>query len=68
MGIVLMEDSVAAVDAQYSVSGADFRRSIPTVTDKPVTYLLLTHIYGDHVFGNQAFEDCEIVSHRRLRE
>ena len=68
MGIILMEDSVAAVDAQYPVSGADFRRSIPTVTDKPVTHLILTHIHGDHVFGNQAFEDCEIVSHRRLRE
>ncbi len=68
VGIILMEDFVAAIDAQYPVSGADFRRSIPTVTDKPVTHLILTHIHGDHVFGNQAFEDCEIVSHRRLRE
>jgi glyoxylase-like metal-dependent hydrolase (beta-lactamase superfamily II) len=68
VGVILMEDSVAAVDAQYPVSGADFRRSIPAVTAKPVTHLLLTHIHGDHVFGNQAFEDCEIVSHRRLQE
>ena len=68
VGIILMQDSVAAVDAQYPVSGADFRRSIPTVTDKPVTHLILTHIHGDHIFGNQAFEDCNIVSHRRLKE
>lgn len=68
VGIILMEDSVAAVDAQYPVSGADFRRSIPKVTDKPVTHLILTHIHGDHVFGNQAFEDCDIVSHSRLKE
>jgi glyoxylase-like metal-dependent hydrolase (beta-lactamase superfamily II) len=68
VGIVLMDDAVAAVDAQYPVSGADFRASIPEVTSKPVTHLLLTHIHGDHIFGNQAFEDCIIVSHRRLKE
>jgi len=68
VGIAILADQVAAVDAQYAVSGADFRRSIPTVTDKPVTHLLLTHYHGDHVFGNQAFEDCEIVAHRLLKE
>jgi cyclase len=68
VGVVVMESSVAAVDAQYPVSAADFRKSIPTVTEKPVTHLLLTHVHGDHVFGNQAFEDCEIVSHFRLKE
>lgn len=68
VGIVVMDEAVAAVDAQYPVSGADFRKSIKTVTDKPVTHLLLTHDHGDHVLGNQAFEDCEIISHRRLKE
>ena len=68
VGVVVIEGSVAAVDAQYPVSAADFRKSIPTVTEKPVTHLLLTHVHGDHVFGNQAFEDCEIVSHYRLKE
>jgi cyclase len=68
VGIILLEDFVAAVDAQYPVSGADFRRSIPSVVSKPVTHLLLTHYHGDHVFGNQAFEDCEIVAHRLLKE
>ena len=68
VGIIVQEDGVAAVDAQYPISGADFRRSIPTVTRKPVTHLLLTHYHGDHVFGAQAFEDCEIVAHRLLKE
>jgi glyoxylase-like metal-dependent hydrolase (beta-lactamase superfamily II) len=68
VGIVIMEDSVAAVDGQYPVSGADFRASIKNYTPKPVTHLLLTHVHGDHVLGNQAFEDCAIVSHRRLKE
>ncbi|MFB0557829.1 MAG: MBL fold metallo-hydrolase, partial [Candidatus Bathyarchaeia archaeon] len=68
VGIVVMDEAVVAVDAQYPVSGADFRRSIATVTENPVTHLLLTHDHGDHVLGNQAFEDCEIVSHKRLKE
>lgn len=68
VGIILFEDFVAAVDAQYPVSGADFRRSIPRVVSNPVTHLLLTHYHGDHVFGNQAFEDCEIVAHRLLKQ
>lgn len=68
VGIIVLDEGVAAVDAQYPVSGADFRRSIPSVTPKPVTHLLLTHYHGDHVFGSQAFEDCEIVAHRLLKE
>jgi len=68
VGIVVIDDTVVAVDAQYPVSAYRFRESIATVSPKPVTHLLLTHIHGDHIFGNQAFEDCTIVSHRRLKE
>jgi glyoxylase-like metal-dependent hydrolase (beta-lactamase superfamily II) len=68
VGIVVMDDGVAAVDAQYPISAYDFRESIPNVTRKPMTHLLLTHVHGDHVFGNQAFEDCMIIAHQRLKE
>lgn len=68
VGIVVLDDAVVAVDAQYPASALDFRESKLSVSDKPVTHLLLTHVHGDHVFGNQAFEDCEIVSHVRLKE
>jgi len=68
VGIILLGEGVAAVDAQYPVSGEDFRRSISAVTERPVTHLLLTHYHGDHVLGAKAFEDCEIVAHRLLKE
>lgn len=68
VGVILLEGGIAAVDAQYPVSGEDFRRSISAVSGRPVTHLLLTHYHGDHVFGAKAFEDCEIVAHRLLKE
>jgi glyoxylase-like metal-dependent hydrolase (beta-lactamase superfamily II) len=66
VGIILLEEGVAAIDAQYPVSGLDFRHSINSVTHKPVAHLLLTHYHGDHVLGSLAFEDCEIVAHHLL--
>ena len=68
MGIIELEDKVLAVDAQYPGSAKKFREAIKKMTDKPVTHLLLTHVHGDHVWGNQVFEDTNIVSHERLKE
>lgn len=68
VGIILLDDSAVAVDAQYPGSAKDFRASIPDVTGKPVSHLILTHIHGDHIYGAQAFDDCEIIAHRRLKE
>jgi cyclase len=67
VGMIELADRVIAVDAQYPVSGRDFRTSIASVTTKPVTHLCLTHYHGDHVLGAQAFADCEIVAHRWLK-
>ena len=68
VGIIELEDKVLAVDAQYPGSAKKFREAIRNVTDKPITHLLLTHVHGDHVWGNQVFEDTNIVSHERLKE
>lgn len=63
-----MKYGAVAVDAQYPGSAKLFREAIGRLTDKGVTHLLLTHYHGDHVFGSQVFEDCEIVGHRLLME
>jgi glyoxylase-like metal-dependent hydrolase (beta-lactamase superfamily II) len=68
VGIIVTDRRVIAVDSQYPMSGADFRKSILEITPKPVTHLLLTHVHGDHVFGNQHFEDTNIVSDYKLKE
>ena len=68
VGIIVLDDKALVVDAQYPGSAKKFRAAITGVTDKPLSHLLLTHVHGDHVFGNMVFEDLEIVSHRRLWE
>ena len=68
VGVIELSDTAIVVDAQYPGSARKFRAAIQRVTGKPLSHLLLTHIHGDHVFGNMVFRDLEIVSHRRLWE
>jgi len=68
VGIIELSEGSVAVDAQYPGSARKFRAAIPKATKKPLSHLLLTHVHGDHVFGNMVFKDLEIVSHRRLWE
>ena len=68
VGIIELSETSIAVDAQYPGSARKFREAIPKASVKPLSHLLLTHVHGDHVFGNMVFKDLEIVSHRRLWE
>jgi glyoxylase-like metal-dependent hydrolase (beta-lactamase superfamily II) len=68
VGIIELSETSIAIDAQYPGSARKFREAIPKATSKPLSHLLLTHVHGDHVFGNMVFRDLEIVSHRRLWE
>jgi glyoxylase-like metal-dependent hydrolase (beta-lactamase superfamily II) len=68
VGIVVLPRRVVAVDSMFPVPGEDFRKSIPGITKRHVSHLLLTHVHSDHVFGSQAFEDADIVAHFRLKE
>jgi glyoxylase-like metal-dependent hydrolase (beta-lactamase superfamily II) len=66
VGIIELEDKIVVVDAQYPGSARKFRKSISDNSEKPLSHLLLTHIHGDHIFGNMVFKDLDIVSHEQL--
>lgn len=58
-GFVVTKTGVVVVDPGSSVQvGRMVLKQIKTITKKPVTHVLNTHIHGDHWLGNQAFAEA----------
>ncbi len=61
--VLVLPRSVVVVDTQTNPRVAErLLRQIAAVTDKPVRHVINTHYHGDHVGGNAAFVDAEIVA------
>ena len=57
-GVVIGDDGVLVVDATYLPAHAKADIAlIRSVTDKPVRYLVITHLHRDHNGGASAYRD-----------
>jgi glyoxylase-like metal-dependent hydrolase (beta-lactamase superfamily II) len=58
-GVVIGDDGVLVVDATYLPSHAKADIAlIRSVTDKPIRYLVITHLHRDHSGGASAYRDA----------
>ncbi len=71
IGFIVGEQSVLVTDSGGSLAdGRWLRKVIKERTDKPIKYVVLSHVHPDHAFGAGAFlEDAPVfVGHYRLGE
>lgn len=57
--IFILDRDVVVVDAESKPSAArEVIAEVKRLTDKPVSYLVITHLHGDHFQGAQAYVDA----------
>jgi len=69
IGAISLDSYAVAIDAgMYPAVAKEFRTYIERTCMYAciITKLISTHCHCDHVFGNQIFSDCQIISSRSL--
>ena len=67
--IQIGDDGVLLVDTQFAPIAPKILAAIRELSDKPIRYIINTHVHGDHVGGNEALagpSGATIVGHENV--
>lgn len=69
LGLSVGEDGAFLIDDQYSDMVPQIREAVAKLSDKTVSFLINTHLHGDHTGGNELFgkAGAVIVAHENVR-
>jgi len=63
------EDGVLVVDAAYAQTGEKLKAAIEKLSDKPIKFLINTHLHGDHTGGNAIIgQGAHIIAHASVKD
>jgi len=67
--VIIGKRGVVLVDTGFSRAiGEHIKKTVATITAKPVTVVINTHDHGDHTLGNIAFKGATIISSEKCKE
>ncbi len=67
--LIIGDKEAVIVDTGFTHQiGLHLRKAAESITDKPITHVINTHHHGDHMLGNTAFPEAEIISSEKCRE
>ncbi len=69
IGCIIGDEAVAVIDSGGSAkNGQALREAVRKVTDRPIRYVIATHVHPDHLFGHAAFlgDEPAFVGHHKL--
>ncbi len=59
--VVVGKKSVLVSDPAWSSRAENMKKEIASLTDKPISHVVLSHEHYDHAGGTEVFKDAEIV-------
>ncbi|MGR8929668.1 MAG: quinoprotein relay system zinc metallohydrolase 2 [Gammaproteobacteria bacterium] len=69
IGFIVGDTCVAVIDSGGNpAQGIALRKAINQTTNKPICYVINTHVHPDHIYGNSAFKEAGVrfIGHHKL--
>jgi glyoxylase-like metal-dependent hydrolase (beta-lactamase superfamily II) len=70
VGLTVGTDGAAIIDDQFADMAPKIRAAVAMLAEKPVSFVINTHLHGDHTGGNDAFgkSGAVIIAHENVRK